>query len=359
MLSDLPPPAICQARQEQSAESALAEAHAARLTGQHERARCAAERALATDPQNADAWVELGLIHAAAGDRDAARAAFRQALDIAPRYDDAKLGLARIEYWSGNRDQARTWLAAIDPAHQSWPEAVELRRSLDAQQPEGRTWRLDAFAAYSALSNGLDPWREQALTLSTRTESHTLSVGVSQAERFGQSDVYGEVSLALPTSNATWALTLGGAAKPAFKPEASIGLSYATFEDADWSFGADIVIARYGVGEVDRLGLNASRRLNQALRANGRVIVVRDETDEVRTGYQIGANWTLSERIDASLAWTDAPESSEGVTVDVRSVGLFIGARITPTIRLRGGVLREERDAFDRVETSLALTKAF
>jgi YaiO family outer membrane protein len=360
MLSDAPPPIVlCAHEQVQAAEAALAQANAARLAGDYETAHCAAERALSADPQNADAWVELGLISAGAGQLDEARAAFAQALVIAPIYDDARLGLARIEFWSGDLDAARVWLNEIDPARQSDPEVAELRASLARAPVRDDAWRWDAFAAYSSLSHDIDSWREAYLALSYRSGARSIGVGVNHVERFGLSDLYGELSLGQQIKGGALALTLGGASDPTFKPKTSIGLAFDSAEFSGWALHAEAVLARYSVGDVDRFALGVTRRISDHFSAQAQGIVVRDETDEVRNGYGLGATWTPNDRFDTFLTWTDAPESSEGATVDVRSLGVFVGAQVTPDIRLRLGVLREMRDAFDRTETSLAVTKTF
>lgn len=360
MLSDTPPPIVECAPQEQSAEQALAQASAARIAGQYDSARCAVERALAVAAENADAWVELGLIAAADGDTDGARVAFGRALEIAPDYDDAKLGMARVEYWSGDREAARTWLTRIDPARASEPEIVELRDALTARSaPSESAWRWDGFAAYSNLSRDLDPWREASLALSYRSGARSIGFALNQVEQFELSDLYGELNVGQQTNYGAWLLTLGGASDPTFRPETSLGLGFESKPVGRWGFDGQLVFSQYAVGNVNRAGIGASRQFNDQLRGRAEAIIVRDELDEVRTGYSFNASWTPSDVFDAMLIWSNAPESSEGVTVDVESLGLFVGAQVTPSVRMRLGVLREERDAYDRLETSLAVTKIF
>jgi YaiO family outer membrane protein len=362
MIADIPPPTISCAMYEAHAEGAaatLAKANAARLSGDLEAARCELEALLRSEPRNADAWVELGFVRSASGDAQGARAAFIQALEIAPDYDDARLGLAQLAHRSGDAEGARSWLRQIDSARRGDPEVATLAQAIAAPAARHRFWRTDASASYSTLSGGLDPWRETSLSIARRDGDAWFGAGVDYAERFGNSDVFGEVRFASSVRAGTWGLALGGAPEADFKPEAALRAEFATPEDADWTFDGSVTLARYAVGRIDRLGLRASHRLHERLRAIAQTVLVRDEFDELRTGYGVGAAWRGGERLEFFLNWSDAPESSEGATIDVRSLGFGVAADIAPGLRLRVGALQEERDAFDRLELSFALARTF
>jgi YaiO family outer membrane protein len=350
---------VAQAEHEQAVGAALDEIGAARLAGDFAAARCALERLLSSEPQNADAWVQLGLVHSASGDAPRARAAFLRALDIAPDYDDAKLGLARLAYRSGDLESARAWLQRINPARLGDPEIDAFRVSLEAMQAGRAVWRWDAFAAYSTLSEDLAPWREASWSVSRRKGASSVGAGVEYVERFDRSDIYGEVRLAWVIRGGTWGVALGGASGPNFKPEAAVRVEYATREDEDWVFGGSMTIARYRVGQIDRFGLRAERNLGDGVRVNAQAIAVRDEAEELRTGYGLGGAWRLDNRLELSLAWSDAPESSEGATIDVRSLGFAVAVDAASDLRLRVGILQEERDAFDRVEFAFSVARTF
>ncbi len=362
MYADLPTTIIeCAPQQSQdlAGEAALARANAARLMGDNAGAECTLQGLLSVEPQNADAWVQLGLVHAASGDAVRSRAAFLHALEIAPDYDDAKLGLAQLAYRSGDLAGARAWLQRIAPVRRHDPEITAFAESLSAS-PVGRgVWRVDAFAAYSSLSDDLAPWQEASLAVTRREGANSLGVAVERVTRFDSSDLYGEVRAARATSGTTWAIALGGASHPQFRPEALVRLEFETREDANWSFGGAVTMARYGVGEIDHLGLRVAHMLRDGVRASVQTVVVRDEADALRTGYGIGAVWRVHERIEISAIWSDAPESSEGATIDVRSLAFGIALDVAPDLRLRVGGLHEERDAFDRSELSIAVARVF
>ena len=360
MLFDLPnPPVIASAAPtEQPGESKLGDIRAARLRGDFDGARAEIRSVLAAEPNNADAWLEMGLVSLAAGDDANAQAAFLRTLDIAPGYDDAKLGLARLFYRRGDLAQARSWLSSVS-ASRGDDVDVETMRALLAPHPEARgAWRLDAMAAYSSLSNGLEPWRETMVTISRRQGTRSFGATLDGNDRFGQSDLYGEVSVAQATQQGTWGLAVGGAPDAHFMPRASVRADFVGRQYRHWSVDGTLSLARYKLGEVECLRADLTRYVSD-WRIQARAIVVHDEVGRTRSGYGAGIVWGDDDAPQFSLNWTHAPESSEGATVDVQSVALGFAFNLSEHVRLHFGGAWEERDTFDRSEVSLALTRTF
>lgn len=360
MLFDLstPPVIASSAATEQSGESKLSDIRAARLRGDFDDARSEIRSVLAAEPNNADVWLEMGLVSLAAGDDANAEAAFLRTLDIAPGYDDAKLGLARLAYRRGDLAQARTWLSNVS-ASRGDDADVEAMRALLAPHPhDGAAWRLDAMAAYSSLSNGLESWRETMVTISRREGVRSFGASLDHNDRFGQSDLYGEFSAALATQQGTWQLALGGAPDAHFMPRAAMRADFVGREHQHWSVDGTLSLARYKVGDVECLRAGLTRYVSD-WRVQARAIVVHDEVGRTRVGYGAGVVWGDDDAPQLSLSWTHAPESSEGATVDVQSVAVGVAFNVSDHVRLHIGGAWEERDAFDRSEVSLALTRTF
>jgi YaiO family outer membrane protein len=358
MLADSAPPAqVCAIAPD--APASVEEARAARFRGDYDSAHCALDRALAREPGDADAWVELGFLSSVTGETDAARLAFLRALEIAPDYDDAKLGLAHLAYRSGDVPVAQAWINRISAGRSNDRELRSLRRAIDAVGTPQVTWRWDTLAGYSSLSNGLAPWREASIAISRRSGRSSVGLSVERVQRFGLHDTYGEVRFSRQFSQGVWGIAFGGSSDPAFKPEAAIRFAYATPENRDTTFATALTLARYPVGQVDTLSLRATRQVAAPLQLNAVGILVRDETDELRTGYGLGAAWQAHRRLLVDVSWVDAPESSEGVTIDVRATTLGVTAKFADDFRLRVGVMREERDAFDRTEFAVSLSRTF
>ncbi|MBY0563608.1 MAG: YaiO family outer membrane beta-barrel protein [Hyphomonadaceae bacterium] len=311
------------------------------------------------DPDDADAWVRLGFARAASHDAAGAEEAFARALAIAPGYDDAKLGLAQLAYRAGDLEEARRWLGAIGEARRADPDVAALSRALSAAQSADVTWRVDASIAYSALSDDLDPWREATVSLARRKGDTWWGGGVEVVERFRQSDVFGELRFTHAAGHGAWGIALGGASDPLFKPEVQARLEYATPEGDPWRFAGALTLAEYQVGAIHRLGLSASHERDMGARVTVRSVAVRDERDDVRFGYGVSLAARVHDDADIEVSWSDAPESSEGATVDVQSLALGGSVAMTPRLRLRVAVAREQREAFDRTEITAALARTF
>lgn len=131
----------------------LEEAVQARLSGDYDHARALLEALTSAEPDNADAWLQLGLARSATGDSRGARDAFLRVLALAPEYDDARLGLARLAYRSGDVAEAERMLNSMSPARSGDAEVVELRAALAGRRSEDSLWRVDAVASYSFLTN--------------------------------------------------------------------------------------------------------------------------------------------------------------------------------------------------------------
>lgn len=356
-MDGLPPADLCVVQDQ--APQTLAAARAARLGGDVDGARCILAGVVAEQPHNADAWVELGYVLSHAGEGEEAHAAFTRALAISPDYDDAKLGLARLAYWSGDVPAARAWVGRVSAERRDDAEVGALLRALNAADPARPRWRWDAFASYSALSNDLPRWREASLSFARRSGPLSLGLSAERLERFGMDDAFGEVRVSRQFNHGSWGMAVGGATEALFRPEAALRVEYAAPEDGVTTLDGALTIARYRVGQVDRLSLRAGRRLGDALRVSALGIVVRDETDQVRGGFGVGAAWQVNGPTRFDFAWVDAPESSEGVTLDVRAASLGVSRELREGFSIRLGVLHEERDAFDRTELTFGVSRSF
>lgn len=357
MLSDAPPAHECviQAAMPQDIEAA----RAARLAGDYDHARCALERAIAAEPDSADAFVELGFLNLATGDEDAARQAFERALALAPDYDDAKYGLAQLAFRSDDHRAARSWLERVSAERHNDPDVIALHSAVDHAVRLRATWRWDAFAGYSTLSDGLSPWREASLAVNRRRGRGSLGFALEHAERFDREDTFAELRLSRRYAHGAWGLAIGGADSADFRPEAAVRVEYASPEDDRTSFSAALTLARYGVGQVDTLSVRARRQIAPDVHLDARGILVQDEADDLRTGYGAGAVWRARRWLWLDITFVDAPESSEGVTVDVRSATLGLSAEVSPDTRVRLGVMREDRAVFSRTEIALSVARTF
>jgi tetratricopeptide (TPR) repeat protein len=105
----------------------LDRAHAASDTRRYSEARDLYERAIALDPGNLAAQVDLGVARIALGDPDGARAAFGAALAGASPHPAAAYNLARMAEEAGNAAEARKYYALYLKLAPEGPRAREVR----------------------------------------------------------------------------------------------------------------------------------------------------------------------------------------------------------------------------------------
>lgn len=331
-------------------DSLYAQAVQDRLAGRNEDAITTLQQMLAARPDDADARLNLGLALLAENRLDEADAAFEAVLKQSPGYIDALIGRARVAQRRGDLAGAR---AALDAAEAvgpgADPDVAAARAGLTSRR--GSPWRLDASYAQSELSAGLEPWREASVSLSRRLDDQRAVTGVlERTERFGIVDVFfeGRYDQRIGTGSAYFAI--GGAPDADYRPEVSVKAGgQAALVAGGLSATLDAGAARYLSGTVTTLQPGLQQvLLDGRLLLNGRWINVWDETDAYRSGYAVNAIWSLLPSVRFRGGYADAPESSEGVTVDVRAIsaGVEVDVGERGTLRLTG--LHEERTTYDR-----------
>lgn len=313
-------------------------------------------------PQDADVWLNLGLAYSATGQFEPAMRALEEALRLAPDYGEAQVALARLAYFREDFPTATRLLAATlakDPTN------IEARRLADqiasARSTAVPTWRMDVVLNRGFLSDGLPDASGQAVVMGRRLSNGlNLAVGADHQRQFEQDDTYFEVRAAT-----RWGYLAAGATPGAdFKPEWTVlgGLVAAPRRlgaTATYQLGADAGWARYGVGDVRTLTPWIVVARGEGLSLTARWINVLDERDEHRSGYALLGAWRPAPRLALFAGWSDAPESTDGVTRDVRagSLGAAVDIDARTTVRLSGA--REDRTTYQRHDLTLGLTRRF
>lgn len=299
----------------------------ARLAGDPAHAAALLEPLVAADPRNSDAQVQLGLARLALGELDAAEKAFNAALAGAPNYADAHVGLARIAQRRGDHATA---LRELDAAGPGSVDGAALRRQLTAS-PAEPLWQMDMDAGYSWLDGPQPDWRELAMQVRRRTSAATtVSARLEYARRFRRDDIYGELQIDHRLSNAARIyVTLGGTPDADFRPEWQIGLGGSLRVNGGPSatvLTLDARQARYTSGNVQSLTPGIEQYLGGRVWITGRWINLFDEDGSHRSGYLVRGDVQASDGVRLFVGYSDAPDTDEGIVVDVRS--LFGGASI-------------------------------
>lgn len=332
----------------------------ARLAGDAARAAALLETLVAANPRNSDAQIQLGLARMALGELDAAEAAFRAALTVAPGYTDAHVGLARVAQRRGDRAAA---LRALDAAGVQSAEIAELRNQL-ADASSGPRWQIDVDAAYSWLDGPQPDWRELAFQLRRSEGRAAIGARIEYARRFARDDVYGEAQIDYGLSEAARLYaTLGGTPNADFRPEWQLGLGGSLRVNG----GPNATIltldgrqARFAVGDVQSLTPGIEQYLGGRFWLTGRWINLFDERGTHRSGFLVRGDVQASEPLRLFAGFSDAPDTDEGVVVDVRS--LFGGGSLDlgRDYALRFAVAHDDRETgADRTQLTVGFGLRF
>ena len=180
----------------QSVEQLYDEGVAARQEQRFDDAAAALRQAVALQPDNADALVQLGFAELGRNELAAAREAFQRALAIAPDYADASFGLAQIALREGNVPAARAIIEPLAAQNPNNAEFAALRQSVEeaallpGEPAQSRRFRLDVGTEISDLSGGRDEWSDSSAGLSYRLTPETTLSGRSRvATRGDRSDM--------------------------------------------------------------------------------------------------------------------------------------------------------------------------
>lgn len=240
--------------------------------------------------------------------------------------------------------------------------AAAICQTLSASPVEAAAppWRIDINIAQSELTEDLPAWREISLAIGRRfNDGWAATARLEASERFGRNDFYGEVRVDRALGEASSAyVTLGLGPDAEFRPEVAF-----RFGGAAWIAGsherrtmlqADLDWARYRSGEIQALKLGVEQWFASGRASlNGRLIGLQDERGEARGGFGLGGSWRASDRLDLRVSYADAPESDQGLTVDVRALALGATLDVSDTFLLRAWVTQEQREVYDRSELSL------
>lgn len=321
---------------------------AARLAGDNAQAEALLTRLVAAEPANADAALQLGLVHLALGRLDEAEAAFRRTLALAPNYDDARIGLARVAQRRGDSAQALATLAPVAPDNS---EAQLLRTQLTTQgRVDGtKRWQVDIDGSYNRLRRQPD-WTDGALRLRYQATPATgYSAAIEPSRRFGLSDVYGEIRADRRFSSAAsgYAL-LGGTPGADFRPEWQLGLGGAvrvapgpnptvlTFDARQAAYrSGDIQTFNPGVDQYFARGRGW---------LSARWINVFDEDGDHQSGWLLRGDAMALPRLRLFAGAADAPDTSEGVVTRIFSLFGGLSYEVSDAMTLRASINHDDSD---------------
>lgn len=244
--------------------------------------------------------------------------------------------------------------------------ALFLVSTAAAQADDAPRWRFDLEAAYSDLTHGRDPWREGALRASYRLDDEwTVGGAVEAASRFDKFDTYLEGRIdGRCIGGTSYYVLAGGTPDADFRPRVAFGAGGAQRLFRDNGFfeavaaTLDVRYAEYEAGDVETVspGLEAYLFGGRAW-VTARYINIWDETGEHRTGYFLRADALVADDVTLFAGYADAPDTSDGVTVDTTSWFAGAAVDVEENTTLRFAIAQEMRDTgYDRTTFTLSLT---
>lgn len=324
-----------------------------RRAGRSEAALAKLDTVLRIRPEDTDALLNRGLSLLALDRLDEAEADFQAVLVRAPHYVDARLGLALV---ARRRGDARRAIMETDKALLAAPERADLKALARALRPQP-AWRFDLDGSRSRLGAGLSDWNEVRVAAAHAMDERSTITGVGEwTERFDKRDLFveGRLDRLFPWGEAYGAL--GGAVEADYRPTVSVRVGAEVHLLPSINGTLDASAARFASGDVSSLQPGLVADLSQGrVRLAARWINVWDETDQHRAGYAVSVNWTPTDRLRFRADYADAPESSEGLTTDVRALSAGVEIGLTDQISLRVGGLEEDRGRYDRKAITLGL----
>jgi YaiO family outer membrane protein len=352
LVSAAPPP---------SAETLYRDGVTARYAGDTARAVELLQAAVAAEPANADAQLQLGLALLAADRLDQAEAALRRTLALAPEYQDATDGLQRI---------AERRAGSVIRLEQASPTGIGVvgGQSARAASPAPRLdyrWEMNLDGSYSALDGGRD-WQEGSLQLRYKAnEATTVGGTVEVSHRFGLTDTYGELRIDQRVGDGgSFYLSAGGTPNADFRPEWQIGAGGSVrlrSGPAATVLTLDARQARYKAGDIQTVSPGVEQYVAGG-RAwlTGRWINIFDENGKHQSGWLARGDVMAGTRVRLFAGVADAPDTSEGVVIDTFS--LFGGAvlDIGERTALRLSLAHEDRElGSDRLQVGVGLGLRF
>jgi YaiO family outer membrane protein len=343
---------VVQARTQSVYDSAVAN----RRAGRHPAALAGFQAVIDAEPANLDARLNLGLTLLALDRLDDAEAAFEGVLEVEPDYVDARVGLVQAARRRGDAAAARRQLdlaAAFAPDRK---DVQALSAAIDAP-----LWRFDLDVSRSRLSHDLPDWSSERLGGARRLDERTAAgLSIERTERFGDEDVYLEGQLDREWGRASLFLAIGGAPGADYRAQRAVRIGGATPLGAGFAATIEAGAARYATGTVRNFqpGLTASMASARLVLA-ARWILVWDEQDRSRSGYAIRASAAFTDRSRVTLSYADAPETSEGVTVDVRATAIGLEVDLVERITARLTLVQEDRASYRRDEIAVGLGVRF
>lgn len=324
------------------------------------------ERAVALQPDNTDALVQLGFAYLGAGQPALAEPLFERVLVLADAYEDARFGLAQARFRQGDRATARALAQRVVERQPDYRDAADLLVIIDQAAADDRPWRLDMGSEYSALSAGRGEWIDALVGLSYRaTEQTSLALQLRHVSRNEANDqqVTLRIDTRIPSDIGLYG-TLSVTPDASFLPYLAVGAG------GDWlvmagegvgvTLGADVRHSIYDASQSSTLAVRAAiSLLDGRLTLTPQWIHTLEDSGVQSDGYVLRADMVLTDSTSVFLGYANAPEISGRDLLDVQTVFGGLTLAVTDDLTLRANAAREFRATYDRTSIGLGASVRF
>lgn len=325
------------------------------------------------EQRDRDALVLAGRIQFFQSDLPAARAYYSEALELEPDFAEAQLGLVDVALAEQNVVEAEQRINLLQdvPDENVRQEVRERAERLEAIKNEAApVWALTLGVQYSDLDRTeQESWKEVfAYILREQKDKPSVTLFLHSADRFADRDNYGEIRIDHKVSPGVTPYGFAGVGPASdFLPRWQVGAGTAVRlfqqESAVSAGVANVELRRsqYKDATVDRFSITYDQYVygESIILSPGAIAVFDDENGDT-VGWTVAVTGSPTETVKIGTSYTDSPDSSDGQTVDTRSIAAFTSFEVNKTDRIRidGSVMDRER-SFRRSSVSVSVTRRF
>lgn len=288
---------------------------------------------------------------------------YEQTLAIEADNLEALVGLHDAYRSLGDTEQAAIYLsqaATVDP------DSLDVRMRQNQQVLPEPSWQVTYGYGNSHFKRiPLGDWYDGFLEVHRQDGlGNDLYARIENQGHFGMSDTL----IALGTvRNMTGAIPWG--ARLEFSPDAVFVPDYRAnvfiaprLREGGDTLGptignASLQYASYPVAQVVQLGLGLDQYLfNGMLWLSPSITTVQDENDDTITGWNLRANWQVSQDVLTGFGYGESPQTESAVTAITRTAHLYGQVSINDHADIRIDLVREDREnSYVRYGTTFAL----
>ncbi len=349
------------------AQQGVADAQAALVDGEAQRAVTILEALLARSPGNADLLRRLATAQAATGYLALALQTIDRAHALAPADNDVMLARARILMWQERLDEARDQADAVRAVAPDYPDLAELDAALATRQrtSEGDAQRVTLWLAGTLsdvrpVAGPSRRWKGATLAGAARIDDRVTISGAVEYEKRLQSDVRFAMRYDRSDEGVDVYAAIAAVPDADFRERWSVAAGGAVALANDWTLLLDARYARYATTSIVALQPGIRYRPVPALALTAQAINLFEDDGSHRFGGALRGDYDFGGDRSVFAIAARYPDTEAGITRQLRSLAVGGALPIAPNAMLRLSVGDERREAsYRRQSVALGLSWKF